>query len=270
MGKTAMMVKKKSNHFNNSFTTIAAKLVEKLPSGTGLYRAASNIIKTYTSRRNSDMKSYLKHVTEEFVYKELCSLNISKDTGLDGIPARFLKDAAPILKVPVTFLINLSISEGELPDELKMAKVKPLFKKNDRLKPENYRPVSILSIVSKELEKAVNKQLDKFLISNNLLFEFQSGFRSSYSTDSCLIHLIDHIKTETTIGLYTGIVLLDLQKAFNTVDHSILCDKLRVIGIQSMSWFESCVTNRKQLVNINGIDSDMGEVTCGVPRGSLL
>jgi hypothetical protein len=87
--------------------------VEKLPSGTGLYRATSNIVKTfYTSRRN------VKHVTEEFVYKELCSLNISKITGLDGILARFLEDAAPILKVPVTFLINLSISEGEVPEYL--------------------------------------------------------------------------------------------------------------------------------------------------------
>ena len=211
MGKTV------STHFNNFFTTIAAKLVEKLPSGTGLYRAASNIVKTfYTSRRNSAMKFNLRHVTEEFVYKELCSLNISKITGLDGILARFLEDAAPILKVPVTFLINLSISEGEVPDELKMAKVKPLFKKNDRLKPENYRSASILSIVSKVVEKAVYKQLEKFLISNNLLFEFQSGFRSSYSMDSCLIHLIDHIKTETARGLYTGMVLLDLQKAFDS------------------------------------------------------
>jgi hypothetical protein len=126
-------------------------------------------------------------------------------------------------------LINLSISEGEVPDELKMAKVKPLFKKNDRLKPENYRPVSILSIVSKVLEKAVHKQLEKFLISNNFLFEFQ------YSTDSCLIYLIDHIKTETARGLSTGMVLLVLQKAFDTMDHSILCDKLRVIDIQSVS-----------------------------------
>ena len=199
--------KKMSNHFNNFCSTITAKLVEQFPSGTCLYRAACNIAKTfYASRRNSDMKFNLKHATEEFVYKELCSLNISKSTGLDGIPARFLKDAAPILKVPVTFLINLSISEGQVPDELKMAKVKPLFKKNDRLKPENYRPVSILSIVSKVLEKAVYKQLENFLISNNLLFEFQSGFRSSYSSDSCLIHLIDHIKTETARALYTGMV----------------------------------------------------------------
>jgi hypothetical protein len=113
------------------------------------------------------------------------------------------------LKVPITFLINLSISEGIVPDELTMAKVKPLFKKNDRLKAENYRPVSILSIISKVLEKAVYKQLEKFLTSNNLMYEFQSGFRSSYSTDSCLIHLIDHIKSQTAKGLFTGMVLLD-------------------------------------------------------------
>ena len=93
-----------SNHFNNFFTTIASKLEEKLPNGTGLYRATSNIvIKFYDKRKKSDIRFNSKHVTEDFVYKELCSLNISKSTGLDGIPARFLKDAAPILKVPITF-----------------------------------------------------------------------------------------------------------------------------------------------------------------------
>ena len=93
-----------SKHFNNFFTTIASKLEEKLPNGTGLYRATSNIvIKFYDKRKKSDIRFDLKHVTEDFVYKELCSLNISKNTGIDGIPARFLKDAAPILKVPITF-----------------------------------------------------------------------------------------------------------------------------------------------------------------------
>ena len=187
---------------------------------------------------------------------------------------RFLKDTAPILKVSITFLINLSISEGIVPDELKMAKVKPLsFKKNDRLKAENYRPVNIqnvLSIVSKVLEKAVYKQLEKFLTSNNLMYEFQSGFRSSYSTDSCLIHLIDHIKSQTAKGLFTGMVLLDLQKAFDTVDHNILGEKLKVIGVESVSWFKSYLTNRKQIVSINGVDSDMCNVTYRVPQGSLL
>ena len=243
----------------------------KLPRSSGIYNVTSQIIKLfYHNRKKSDECFILKHVSEDFVFKELCSLNITKSTGLDGIPARFLKDAAPVLKIPITFLINKSISEGVVPDELKLAKVKPLFKKNDRLRPENYRPVSILSIVSKILEKSVYIQLEKFLKSNNILYEFQSGFRTSFSTDSCLIHLIDHVKSQTARGLFTGMVLLDLQKAFDTVDHEIMCQKLEVIGVQSISWFQSYLTSRRQLVNVNGVNSDMSEVVCGVPQGSLL
>ena len=185
-------------------------------------------------------------MSEEFIYKELCQLNTGKSAGLDGIPERFLKDAAKVLKIPITLIINLSISSHTVADDMKLAKVKPLFKKNDRLKPENYRPVSILSIASKLLEKAIYKQLEFFLVENNLLYEFQSGFRKSYSTDSCLIHLVDYIKLQTAKGLFTGMVLLDLQKAFDTVDHEILCQKLEVLGVHSIEWFRSYLTNRKQ------------------------
>ena len=136
-----------ANHFNSFFTTIAAKFVEKLPTGKGLYSAFSNVVGMfYESRKTTNYKLVLSNVSEEFIYKELCQLNTGKSTGLDGIPARFLKDAAKVLKIPITFIINLSISSHTVPDDLKFAKVKPLFKKNDRLKPENYRPVSILSI----------------------------------------------------------------------------------------------------------------------------
>ena len=94
--------------------------------------------------------------------------------------------------------------------------VKPLFKKNSRLDVGNYRPVSILSVLSKILERAVFTQLDSFLVKNNLIYEHLSGFRNSYSTESCLIHLQDYIKGNSAKGLYTGMVLLDLQKAFDT------------------------------------------------------
>ncbi|KAK3085363.1 hypothetical protein FSP39_002164 [Pinctada imbricata] len=227
-----------ANHFNSFFTTIAAKLVEKLPSGKGLYHACSDVVrKFYEDRKTSNHKFVLSNVSEEFIFKELRNLNTGKSTGLDGIPARFLKDAAEVLKIPITFIINLSITNQTVPEDLKVAKVKPLFKKNNRLKPENYRPVSILSIVSKLLEKAIYNQLERFLVENNLLYEFQSGFRKSYSTDSCLIHLVDHIKLQTARGLFTGMVLLDLQKAFDTVDHEILCQKLEVLGVHSIDWF---------------------------------
>jgi len=260
-----------ANHFNSYFTTVASKLVEKLPVAKGLYSVFSSLFENFYRQKSPSLcKLNLSHVSENFVYKELCSLNTSKSTGLDDIPARFLKDAAPVVKLPITFLINMSISEGKVPDDLKFAKVKPIFKKKDRLMPENYRPISILSIVSKILEKAVFIQLEQHLKRNNLMYEFQSGFRNSFSTDSCLIHLVDHVRTQTANGLYTGMVLLDLQKAFDTVDHSILCDKLSAIGVDSVPWFESYLTNRKQLVNVNGVCSDVQNVTCGVPQGSVL
>ncbi len=85
----------------------------------------------------------------------------------------------------------------------------------------NYMPVSILSILSKIVERVVFDQLNEYLVSNQLLYKFQSGFRSSYSTDTCLIHLHDHIRSQCDKGYYTGMVLIDLQKAFDTVDHTI-------------------------------------------------
>lgn len=164
----------------------------------------------------------------------------------------------------------MSIVDRQVPDELKSARVKPLFKKNCRSEVGNYRPVSILCIVSKILERAVYNQLEVFLTKNKLLYEFQSGFRQSYSTDSCLIHLTDHIRSQTSKGLYTGMVLLDLQKAFDTVDHKILCRKLKAMGVESVEWFESYLSNRKQTVHVNDTFSSQESISCGVPQGSIL
>ena len=101
----------------------------------------------------------------------------------------FLKDGTDVLKLPITWIINSSIFENTVPSEMKLARVKPLYKKNSNLEVGNYRPVSILRIVSKILERAVYVQLEIFLVDNNILYDYQSGFRRSYSTDTCLIHL---------------------------------------------------------------------------------
>ncbi|CAL4093985.1 unnamed protein product, partial [Meganyctiphanes norvegica] len=135
---------------------------------------------------------------------------------------------------------------------------------------ENYRPISVLCIMSKILEKAVYVQFEKYLSENNLLYDYQSGFRKGHSTDTCLIDLFDYIHSSLSEGDYVGMVLLDLQKAFDTVNHKIVCEKLELLGVGCVDWFSSYLSNRKQFVNVNNINSSFGLVTCGVPQGSIL
>ena len=110
------------------------------------------------------------------------------------------------------------------------------------------------------------------MIKNNLLYDHQSGFRSAYSTDTCLTYLCDYIRQESEKGNYTGMVLLDLQKAFDTVDHSILISKLQCMGFgkASLKWFKSYLSERNQICDFDGVLSEPMNITCGVPQGSIL
>lgn len=204
--------------------------------------------------------------------KYLSKLSGSKATGLDGIPARHVKDSAPIIAGPLSHVINLSIIQGIMPDDLKSARVKPLYKKNNKTDPGNYRPVSILCVVSKIIERIIYDQLESYLTSNNLLYEYQSGFRRGFSTDTCLIHLSDYIRFQMDKGHLVGMVLLDLQKAFDTVNHTILLMKLQAMGLKdsSINWFSSYLSDRKQVVEISGTHSSPANISCGVPQGSIL
>ena len=103
-----------------------------------------------------------------------------------------------------------------------------------------------------------------------MLYHLQSGFRQKYSTDTCLIYLLDYLRTNNAKGLYTGMIMLDLQKAFDTVDHNILCSKLKVMGVQSVDWFESYLTDRVQFVSVNSTISEPMNVSCGVSQGSIM
>ena len=259
-----------ADHFNHFFTHVASDLVSQLPKqDNSSYDIDSPAFKKQYQNVVPD-SFQLQEIDEEFVLNELHRLNINKSTGLDGIPGRFIKDAAEVIAGPITYIINSSLRSGVVPKDMKMAKVIPLHKKKSKLDAGNYRPVSILSAVSKILEKAVFLQLNNFLVENNLFYQFQSGFRGSYSTDTCLIHLQDHIRNQTAAGNYTGMILLDIQKAFDSVDHQILCNKLSAMGVQSIEWFHSYLSGRNQVVSINGVESDPLPITCGVPQGSIL
>ena len=165
-----------------------------------------------------------------------------------------MKDAAGLIAPFSVHIIHLFLEQGTVPDDMKHSKVIPLFKKGDRSDPVNYRPVSILSVVSKVLEKVVHQQLYHYAVDAKLLYEFQSGFRQSHSTDSCLLYLTDFIRGEIDICKLCGVILINLQKAFDTVAHSLLYNKLSALGMcpSALRWFVSYLSGRSQITEFQG------------------
>ena len=146
-------------------------------------------------------------------------LNPSKAAGIDNLSGNFLKDGADVLARSISQLCNLSIKLNSFPRSCKIAKVKPPFKKGSNTDPQNHRPISLLPLLSKIIEGIVHDQTEEFLGKNKLLYSFQSDFRKNYSTNTCLGHLTDKITTGFEKGLFNGMILVDLKKAFDTIDH---------------------------------------------------
>ena len=159
----------------------------------------------------------------------------SKAAGIDKLSGTFLKDGADILAKPVSPLCNLSISWGVFPSACKVVKLKPIFKKGKKTDPSNYRPISLLHVISKIIEKVVHEQTNTFLSDKNT-YNYQSGFRENHSTNLCLSYLTDKILKGFDEGLLTGMILINLGKAFDTIDHEILLQKLKAIRF-SKGWF---------------------------------
>ena len=137
----------------------------------------------------------------------------------------FLKDGAVVLVLPISKLSNLSIKRSKFPLDCKIAKLKPLYRKDLKTDPKNYRLVSLLPLVSKVIEKVIHKQTEIFLNKNKILYKCQSGFRKSFSTNSCLTLITDKINKGFESGKYRGVILIDLKKAFDTIDHEIFLKK---------------------------------------------
>jgi len=213
-----------------------------------------------------------KNVTETTVIKVIDSLKPNSTRGIDNISNNLLKHLKNELAPSLTKLINKSLDDGIFPDLLKVAKVTPLFKKNDKHSFENYRPISVLSSVSKVFEKVMFSQIYDHFSSHNLFYKSQYGFRCQHSTEYATLELIDKIIKDMDAGKTPINVYMDLSKAFDTLDHQILSEKLIYYGFRDKSFelMSNYISNRKQCVNFNNITSDQLTLKCGVPQGSIL
>jgi hypothetical protein len=200
--------------------------------------------------------------------------NLSNSTsfGLDQIDTSTIKLIKLDILPALTHIISLSITSREFPGYWKRAKVIPLRKKDDLLNPKNYRPVAILPIFSKVLERVIFNQIIKYLCENKLLHPNHHAYRASHNTTTALIQMYDVWLKSLEAGELAGVCFLDMSAAFDIVNHSLLLKKLELYGFDSnvVVWISSYLADRTQCVNIDGCLSPLLPVRQGVPQGSIL
>ena len=256
-----------ANQFNTFFVSVGEILAKKIIAPT---RTALEFLNNTFPQTNCQFN--FKLVTVEEVRRQLGRLDPNKATGMDNIQAKLLKVSAPAISDSLCFLLNFSITSGQVPQEWKRARVSAIHKKESKLDAGNYRPISVLPVISKLLEHIVHTQVYTYLTDNDLMSPEQSGFRKIHSTQTSLHRIMEHFYSKLQNGELVGMIALDLRKAFDTVDHHVLLDKLKFYGINGvpLQWFRSYLQDRSQVVGVNGSLSDPLSVTTGVPQGSIL
>ena len=225
-----------------------------------------------TDNINPEVLIDQKVIQPEDVYKILINLDVSKSTGPDGTSNKLLQQAAVPISQPLSHLFNYCLSTGYFPEVWKIAHVIPIYKKDNPMFCNNYRPISLLCCISKVFEKILFDHIYAFLKGNGLLNHNQSGFTPGDSTINQLINICNKVHNQLDIDDEILAVFLDLSKAFDKVWHKGLLYKLKRIGITGklLDWIESYLSNRKQCVVINGTKSEILQLNAGVPQGSVL
>ena len=242
-----------SEILNDHFTEIRPKLASGSPRG---YTSCSD----YITKANSPF--HLKQTSPKTILDLLKSMSAKKATSLDNIPSRLVKEAAPVICKSLATIFNKSVDTGIFPTGMKLAKVPPIHKANDKDNLNNFRPISVLSAIAKVFERIVFNQFYTYLNQNNLLSKFQSGFRPFHSTATALGATTEWL-TNMDKGLLNSVTFLDFLKAFDMIDHAILLHKLSLYGVadNTLDWFKSYFTNRQQRCYVNGELSSLKYLT---------
>jgi len=217
--------------------------------------------------------NFLWQPTSANEVEEICrELNPRKGMGWDGISPKVIKAVSRELSGSLSRLYNCCMREGYYPACFKIARVVPVFKSEDPTLFSNYRPVSVLPVLSQIFERILKVRLVNFLEKHKVIIPGQYGFRAGHSTDMAIMDMVEKVRSawaekEVALGVF-----VDLKKAFDTVDHSILLRKLEHYGIrgQALELLDSYLRDRSQYVTYGSFESEKGRVECGVPQGSVL
>lgn len=254
--------------FNNYFVTSVLDIKNKI----GIPSRSSEELIQSNKPPFSNVAFTWKPITPQDIIKATKRLKNSDTNDVYFISNNLLKQIINTILEPLLFCFNLCLSEGVFPDELKISRVCPIFKKGPKNKPESYRPISIIPTISKLFELLVFDQISSFFEENNLLSLSQFGFRKGKSTTEAIDKLVNEVLTAFENKVFAQATLCDLSKAFDCVNHSDLLKKLNYYGVREkeLNFFRSYLNKRKQKVLVNGDWSQEVEVEHGVPQGSVL
>ena len=254
-----------AEHFNSFFSSIGSVQSANIPV------TPSNTFTQYLQNQTNSRFSFTL-VSPDDVLRIISTFRPKCSAGNDNISVKLLKQLSSCLSVTLSRIINQSLHNGIFPDLLKLAKVIPLYKKDEKFVFNNYRPISLLPSFSKVFEKIVHKQLYEYFKSHNLFIHNQHGFLPSHSTETATLEFVDLLFKLLDDDKIPFSVFIDLSKAFDTLNHKILLHKLEYYGISGtpLLWFHSYLSNRVQCVNYCGATSTNKSLSIGVPQGSIL
>ncbi len=255
-----------AHSFNNYFANIGKKTSEDVPVSDKHY---SEYL------RNPVINSiYIEPINSNDILNIVNKLKPKTSCGHDEIPTKVMNESIHNILDPITHLVNLSFTAGIVPSQLKVAKMIPIYKASSPNFLKNYRPISLLPSFSKILEKVMFNKLMSFLCSKNILYTHQYGFRPKHKTIHPIIHLLNTCAEAINKHpkQYTASIFCDLSKAFDVINHDILIRKLEHYGIRGIAknWILNYLTNRKQYVDFDGHKSELCDILCRVPQGSIL
>lgn len=215
---------------------------------------------------------FIHPATESEIENIISELKVNTGPGYDGIKSETLKELKSYITKPLVFLVNNIIEKGEWPSAFKLGVIKPIYKNGNKTNVVNYRPITLISNIAKIAEKFIKARITNFIEKHHLLSDSQFGFREGRSTEDALARLTGMVYNSLDNSEASLCIFVDLSKAFDTVDHSILLDKLNVLGFRGRAHdlLRSYVSDRFQRVQVADVFSEPRPVTCGVPQGTVL